>query len=174
MKALRATRIVFVFLAVCVAIVALVAPAGVSVRAINERRAAPNIRVAPPAPVFNDKDRVAELAQRRFPGFALPDESPAFVNRMQRVDNDIDARQRNAKIDHARAKSFKRVRLGSAGETGLRNPCAQFCKLRLRHRGNLYHGGLRRSLCVCAHAGVGMEIYHEVIDELTLARIHEN
>src|SRR5687767_258700 len=68
MKALRATRIVFVFLAVCVAIVALVAPAGVSVRAINasdSRRAASNIRVAPPAPVFNDKDRVAELAQRR-------------------------------------------------------------------------------------------------------------
>ena len=68
MKALRATRIVFVFLAVCVAIVALVAPAGVSVRAINasdSRRAASNIRVAPPSPVFNDKDRVAELAQRR-------------------------------------------------------------------------------------------------------------
>src|SRR6185503_8318620 len=65
MKALRATRIVFVFLAVCVLLVVVVAPNGVSVRATNERRSAPNIRVAPPAPVFNDKDRVAELMQRR-------------------------------------------------------------------------------------------------------------
>src|SRR5687768_12878049 len=65
MQVLRATRIVFVFLAVCLTIVALVAPAGVAVRATNERRAASNIRVAPPAPVFKDKDRVAELSQRR-------------------------------------------------------------------------------------------------------------
>lgn len=65
MKLFRAARIVFVFLVFCVSIVAVVAPAGISVRAINERRAAPNIRVAPPAPVFNDKDRVAELVQRR-------------------------------------------------------------------------------------------------------------
>jgi Xaa-Pro aminopeptidase len=65
MKVFRATRIVFVFLAVCVATAALIAPADVSVSAINERRVAPNIRVAPPAPVFNDKDRVAELVQRR-------------------------------------------------------------------------------------------------------------
>lgn len=65
MKLFRVARIVFVFLVFCVSIVAVVAPAGISVRAINERRAAPNIRVAPPAPVFNDKDRVAELVQRR-------------------------------------------------------------------------------------------------------------
>ena len=69
MKVSRATRIVFVLLAICIAIVVLVAPAGVSVRATNassdSRRAASNIRLAPPAPVFNDKDRVAELVQRR-------------------------------------------------------------------------------------------------------------
>ena len=65
MKALRATRIVFVLLAVCFFVVALIAPAGISVRATNERRTASNIRIAPPAPVFNDKDRVAELMQRR-------------------------------------------------------------------------------------------------------------
>ena len=66
MRELRATRLVVVFLFVCVTSIAvLVSPADVSVRATNERRAATNVRVAPPAPVFNDKDRVAELAQRR-------------------------------------------------------------------------------------------------------------
>ena len=65
MKQLKATRIVLVFVAMCVSLLVLVAPAGVSVRAINERRVTPNIRVAPPAPVFSDKDRVAELVQRR-------------------------------------------------------------------------------------------------------------
>jgi hypothetical protein len=43
----------------------LLAPAGVSVQATNERRSAPNIKTAPPAPIFTDKERVAELAQRR-------------------------------------------------------------------------------------------------------------
>ena len=65
MRQLRATRIVFVFLAVCAATTALVTPGGVSVRATNERRAASNVRVAPAAPVFSDKERVAELVQRR-------------------------------------------------------------------------------------------------------------
>src|SRR5688572_30734605 len=65
MKPLRATRLVVVLLAVCVSTIVFIAPAGVSVRAINERRAASNVRVAPPAPVFNDKDRVAELMHRR-------------------------------------------------------------------------------------------------------------
>ena len=69
MKVLRAARIIFLFTALCLLLVATVAPAGVSVRATNatsdSRRAAPNVRVAPAAPVFNDKDRLAELAQRR-------------------------------------------------------------------------------------------------------------
>ena len=65
MKSLRPARLVFVLLTVCVSTIVFIAPAGVSVRAINERRAALNVRVAPPAPVFNDKDRVAELVQRR-------------------------------------------------------------------------------------------------------------
>ena len=65
MKNFRATRIAFVLLAACAAVIVFVAPGGTSVRATNERRAASNIRVAPPAPVFSDKERVAELMQRR-------------------------------------------------------------------------------------------------------------
>ena len=65
MSQLRATRIAFVFLFVCIALIVFVAPAGVSVRATNERRAASNVRLAPPAPVFSDQERVAELIQRR-------------------------------------------------------------------------------------------------------------
>src|SRR3954470_24880731 len=61
---MRTSRIAFVSLSICLLLV-LLAPAGVSVQAINERRAAPNVRQAPPAPVFNDKERVAELVQRR-------------------------------------------------------------------------------------------------------------
>lgn len=64
MKKFRATRVAFLLLAACVALVLLV-PAGVSVNATIERRTAPNIKLAPPAPVFNDKERVAELIQRR-------------------------------------------------------------------------------------------------------------
>ncbi|HKR11072.1 MAG TPA: aminopeptidase P family protein [Pyrinomonadaceae bacterium] len=68
MKKLRATRVAFVLLAVCIALV-LFAPGGAfvttNVTATNERRTAPNIKLAPPAPVFNDKERVAELMQRR-------------------------------------------------------------------------------------------------------------
>jgi Xaa-Pro aminopeptidase len=64
MKDLRATRVAFVLLAVCIALAMLV-PAGASVTATNERRTASNIRLAPPAPVFSDKERVAELVQRR-------------------------------------------------------------------------------------------------------------
>ena len=65
MRELKATRIAFLLLAVCVALLVFVTPAGVSVTATNDRRAAPNVRLAPPAPVFNDKERVAELVQRR-------------------------------------------------------------------------------------------------------------
>jgi hypothetical protein len=40
-------------------------PADVSVAARTERAVAPNIRITPPAPVFDTKERVAELSQRR-------------------------------------------------------------------------------------------------------------
>lgn len=69
MRESRATRIAFVLLVVCVAVLMLIKPAGVPVGATNatsdSRRAASNIRLAPPAPVFNDNERVAELVQRR-------------------------------------------------------------------------------------------------------------
>src|ERR1051326_2368487 len=58
------TRLPFVLLAVC-ALVAVLNSAGVAVRAKNEPTAPPNVRITPPAPVFDDKERLAELAQRR-------------------------------------------------------------------------------------------------------------
>ena len=65
MKQSRATRVVFIVLAVCAALIVLVPPVGVSVRATNERPVAPNVRVTPPAPVFTDEERLAELRKRR-------------------------------------------------------------------------------------------------------------
>ena len=65
MKQSRATRVVFIVLAVCAALIVLVVPVGVSVRATNERPVAPNVRVTPPAPVFTDEERLAELRKRR-------------------------------------------------------------------------------------------------------------
>jgi len=44
---------------------AVISPSLLGVRAEAERRVASNIRVAPPAPVFDEKERLAELAQRR-------------------------------------------------------------------------------------------------------------
>jgi Xaa-Pro aminopeptidase len=70
MKKSKNTRVLFVLLAVC-ALLALLAPVDVAVRAksarnaSNERPVAPNIRITPPAPVFDRKERVAELIQRR-------------------------------------------------------------------------------------------------------------
>ena len=50
----------------CVCLLAVIAtPAGIEVRAKNEIPLPPNVRVTPPAPVFDDKERLAELAQRR-------------------------------------------------------------------------------------------------------------
>ncbi|HJP93825.1 MAG TPA: aminopeptidase P family protein [Pyrinomonadaceae bacterium] len=53
----KSTRLAVVLFAIC-ALVALVSAKG-------ERPAPSNIRLTPPAPVFDDKDRVAELMQRR-------------------------------------------------------------------------------------------------------------
>ena len=60
----RLIRVSFVLLAVC-ALVAVLNSAGIAVRAKNEPSAPPNVRITPPAPVFDDKERLAELAQRR-------------------------------------------------------------------------------------------------------------
>lgn len=64
MKSLRTTPVAFVLLALF-ALFAMLSPANVSVWAKPERTVAPNIRITPPAPVFDDKERVAELMQRR-------------------------------------------------------------------------------------------------------------
>lgn len=60
----RLIRVSLVLLAVC-ALIAVLNSAGFSVRAKNEPAAPANVRITPPAPVFDDKERLAELAQRR-------------------------------------------------------------------------------------------------------------
>ena len=60
----KSTRVIFVLVAIC-ALVALLSPVGVAVRAIAETPVPSNIRLTPPAPTFDDKERVAELMQRR-------------------------------------------------------------------------------------------------------------
>jgi Xaa-Pro aminopeptidase len=64
MRSPNTIRVTFVLLAVC-ALFALLSPAGISVRATSETPTPANIRLTPPAPVFDDKERVAELMQRR-------------------------------------------------------------------------------------------------------------
>src|SRR5678815_2438217 len=44
---------------------AMLSSVDVGVRAKNERAIPSNIRITPPAPAFDDKDRIAELKQRR-------------------------------------------------------------------------------------------------------------
>jgi Xaa-Pro aminopeptidase len=58
------TRVVFAFLALC-ALFILLSPVSDSARAKTEPTGPSNIRITPPAPVFDDKERVAELKQRR-------------------------------------------------------------------------------------------------------------
>src|ERR1041385_7533457 len=64
MRKSNSIRVAFALFAVCVC-VALLTSLGVAVRATNETAAPSNIRLTPPAPVFDDKERVAELMQRR-------------------------------------------------------------------------------------------------------------
>jgi Xaa-Pro aminopeptidase len=64
MRKSKTTRVTFALLAVCASL-AMLNPAAVAVRAKAERPVAPNIRITPPAPVFDDKERVGELMQRR-------------------------------------------------------------------------------------------------------------
>ena len=60
----RSIRVLLAVFATCV-VLALVSPGRFGVQAEVERRVASNIRIAPPAPVFDEKERLAELAQRR-------------------------------------------------------------------------------------------------------------
>ena len=57
------TRVFFALLALSISL-AMFSPA-IAVRARSERSAPSNIRITPPAPAFDDKERVAELMQRR-------------------------------------------------------------------------------------------------------------
>ena len=61
MRKLKTTRVLFALLAVFIAL-AVLSPAGLAVRGTS---APSNIRITPPAPTFDDKERVAELMQRR-------------------------------------------------------------------------------------------------------------
>lgn len=60
----NSARLAFALLALF-AWLAMLNPAAVSVGAKSERPVAPNIRITPPAPVFDQKERVTELMQRR-------------------------------------------------------------------------------------------------------------
>jgi Xaa-Pro aminopeptidase len=64
MRKLKTARGVFVLAAICASL-AMLNPANVSVRATSERPIPSVIRVTPPAPVFDEKERIAELKQRR-------------------------------------------------------------------------------------------------------------
>lgn len=61
MRKLKATRVFFALFAVLTAL-AVLSPAGLAVRGTSTPS---NIRITPPAPSFDDKERVAELMQRR-------------------------------------------------------------------------------------------------------------
>jgi Xaa-Pro aminopeptidase len=60
----KPTRVAFILLAVCALLVVL-SPASLGVRAKSEPPVPSNVRLTPPAPVFTDKERVAELMERR-------------------------------------------------------------------------------------------------------------
>ncbi len=64
MSKFRSTRVGFALIAVCASL-AMLNPADISVGANAGRSVAPNIRITPPAPVFDAKERIAELVQRR-------------------------------------------------------------------------------------------------------------
>jgi Xaa-Pro aminopeptidase len=64
MRKSKNRSVAFALFVVC-ALAALLSPADVSVRARSETATPPNLRQTPPAPKFDDKERVAELMQRR-------------------------------------------------------------------------------------------------------------
>src|ERR1044071_9730098 len=64
MRKSKSTHVAFALLVIC-ALAAMLSPMGVAVRAARETTPPPNVRLTPPAPKFDDKERVAELMQRR-------------------------------------------------------------------------------------------------------------
>jgi len=64
MRKAKNTGVAFALFVLC-ALVAMLSPAGVAVRARSETPTPSNLRLTPPAPKFDDKERVAELMQRR-------------------------------------------------------------------------------------------------------------
>lgn len=58
-------RLTFAFFAVCATSAVLLISGGTGARAEIKRPTAAVVRVAPPAPLFDEKERLAELAQRR-------------------------------------------------------------------------------------------------------------
>ena len=64
MTNLKPIRLSFVLLSVC-ALFALLGTASLAVSKNGEPSAPANVRITPPAPVFEDKERLAELMQRR-------------------------------------------------------------------------------------------------------------
>lgn len=64
MTKIRAISVCITLLFICGLLLTL-SPTNVEVRAKSDVSAPPNVRITPPAPVFDDKDRLAELMQRR-------------------------------------------------------------------------------------------------------------
>src|SRR6185503_17059658 len=60
----KTTRVMFALLALF-ACLAMLSPVGVATNARSERAVPSVIRITPPAPAFDDKERLAELKQRR-------------------------------------------------------------------------------------------------------------
>ena len=61
---MKTTRVMFALLALF-ACLAMLGPLDAAVRATSEGAIPSNIRITPPAPAFDDKERLAELKQRR-------------------------------------------------------------------------------------------------------------
>src|ERR1700752_3539626 len=59
----KTTRVIFALLALWISL-SMIGPAG-AVRATSERAIPSNIRITPPAPTFDDKDRRGELMHSR-------------------------------------------------------------------------------------------------------------
>src|SRR5258705_12111041 len=64
MRKSQTMRLGVATLVICASL-ALLSPAASGVRVINEKSVAPIVRLTPPAPVFDNKERLSELAQRR-------------------------------------------------------------------------------------------------------------
>ncbi len=63
MRKSTTTRVIFALLAVCISL-AMLSPAGFAVD-VTKNAVPSNIRITPPAPTFDNKERVGELMQRR-------------------------------------------------------------------------------------------------------------